>query len=205
MKFMDKAWAAQMLRSDITILEPISDGTGINRGDSHQQRNGNKVHTKRLDIRGNIGWPAQNSATAQPIGKGQVKMFVVVDTQTNGVLMTDQDLLSQTVSTDFTKRFVNVSSGKRFKILLEKIYTIPAQEASAKNTDIVPAISLPIDECIDIRGYPIDYDYVSTGEVDHVTRNNVYIVMGSNQYEGTPSGTTEYVAYDLATRVWWAE
>ena len=190
-----------------TIHQPLSaTGNGIIPGNSYNDRISNKISLKGIQIKGEVGWPntdvSVNPGTVAN-GRGQIMMYVIVDTQTNKTLVDVDDFLSGDDTERISNRMENYSTRGRFKILCKKVYNIPRTDLDS-NGDVIEA-SVNVDEYINLEGYPITYEGTSTtGLVGDITKNNVYIIVAPDQYTVGTSAIQKWFL-NLQTRVYFTD
>jgi len=164
-------------------------------GTGASQRDGRKVTSESLLINGVVtiaSQTAQGSADTLPI----IKVWVVLDTQTNGGTATGLD--SENVYTNPTTLPIlgmaplrNMLYTKRYKILKEIVLDIKAlpmaiSDATMANTVVQEGVHVPFQCFLNLKGMVTNY-LSNTGTVTDVVDNGVFILAGTSSASYAPT------------------
>ena len=171
-KFLDTLIAYE----DINVTIQVDPILTIPRGNDQTNRIGRKINVTKVSWKGSIIL----SGTQNFINTTcTVKLMIVLDTQTNGLTFTANDLLTSNSILSFN----NLSNSGRFKILYAKYITLKSAGGSGNE-----AIGITYGECdywfnANINcNHTIEYDSsTNTGQVSTVKSNNMYVVTQATQ------------------------
>lgn len=148
----------------------FSNLTVVPQGDTESQRIGRKISIKSVDFKGTLTLAAATVATST---SDNVRMMLVLDTQTNGAQFAATDLLES----DSYFSFNNLANSGRFRVLKKMEYSLSADGAAASGA------AFTFGEVTRRVGFhykcdiPIEYDNsATTGAITTVRSNNVFIV-----------------------------
>jgi len=173
-RFSRSSGATELKFFDTQIDTPI-DTTGenianlctITQGDGPSSRDGRKAVIKSIQIRGYMYFVPAATATASAL----VNMWLVLDTQTNGVAATaNSDLFT---SNAFATAMLNLDNSGRFRIL--KHWNL-AFNSNAGATTAFNNVVKPI-EYYQTCNIPIDWSS-STGDISEIRSNNLFLCAG---------------------------
>lgn len=195
------------------VMQPIASVTGgingIKQGNTVSQRQGDKVHLKRLEITGVIGFPALATDTVSEtaMGQAQMRIMLVVDKQSNQTTATVDQILDGNDDDALSSRQRNFSNRRRFDILCDKLITIPAQQdvvdGSTAQT-IAQTSAVPITMSIELN-QSVKYAELSTdGLAGDIVSNNIYLIVGSDHKPPVAVLPTDVISryfWDFKTRV----
>lgn len=156
---------AQTLESANLVLIP--------QGDTESSRQGRKVMVKKIHCKGEL---VLTAATAAANTSETVKVYVLLDKQTNNAQFTAAQLLEG----DSLFSFRNLANQKRFKILWQDTICLQAGGAAASGAAFVFSEARQKYSCNLNVNIPITYDNSDTdGAIDTQTENSVYFVTQS--------------------------
>ncbi len=152
-----------------TALLVIAEGNG------ESQRVGRKVTVKRIGWRYEVLLPT--TATAADTSD-VVRVVLVLDKQANGALPVATDVFED----DDYQSFNNLANSQRFRILMDKSYSIATPAGSGRGTTDTLSYG---DNVITAQWHktcniPIEYDNsATTGVITSIRSNNIFAVVGS--------------------------
>lgn len=177
-----------------TIMDP---GTTINLGSAAvanplclfcptvgaalNQRIGRKVRVMKVKIHWTINVP-QQAVAANADGAAKVRMFLVLDMQTNAAQMTSALLLQDATNADTTiNTFQNPNNFGRFRVLKEKVVNI----GNASMTGAAAAIEqsgmiYSGKMTVNLNGLVVDFNATNGGTVADIIDNSLHIIIGAN-------------------------
>jgi len=162
------------LQTTITNAAPYSALlNGCARGDTVQSRTGDLVHIGKghLEMILNTVSQTANADTAMT-----VKVFVVLDTQSNGVAPTTTVLLnSATPNTTTPWNYNNYDFWKRFQILHEEVVKLQPQIAGIQGALVVNNDQRFLKFGWDCKEFPADYGGGTAGTVGDIRSGAIYL------------------------------
>ncbi len=134
LKFVDTESDSDAFAVTWTAME---DGTndsicGISQGNGESQRIGRKIAIKSIHIRARMKVAEVNEDGATPTKDRRGRIYVVLDTQTNGVQLTATDVMDGGL-TDDTLAFRNLQHSRRFRVLWDKAFVVRNLSSTASN------------------------------------------------------------------------
>lgn len=182
------------------ILQLVSSGTGIILGTSVFTRVGDKVHLKRLELSGVLGYPTLDTGLAgdTAMGQGQMRMLIVVDKQSNQALATVAQVLEGSDAILFSTRQKNFSNRRRFDILCDKLYTIPSQRSvidGDSGETIAQRSTVPLTMSMDLTQTIKYSEQSTTGDGGDIVENNIYLIIGCDHLDPAVGVTDEKSKY----------
>lgn len=184
-KFVDTALADGTMAATMTFYNLCV----VAQGDTESQRVGRKIMIRSLDIRGNLTLLGATDVTNTSC---QVRMRIVVDTQTNGAQFAATDLLE----TDAINSFANLANRKRFIVLKDKTFNLSAGGAAA--TGAAYAFSevlrdIKVHKRLEV---PIEYDNsATTGAITTVRSDSLWVVFQTSTAEIVALSATARIRY----------
>lgn len=124
LKFIDRelvteAMAVAWTNHDPTTVDCLS---AVATGDGESDRDGRVYYIHSVHINGRVGFTVQESVGA-PVADPIYRIIVVLDKQTNGVLLTPTDVMDASLAEDF-HAFRNMHFVQRFWVLSDKMFSI---------------------------------------------------------------------------------
>lgn len=142
----------------------------VPQGDEESQRIGRKIRVKSVDFKGTLTLAPATVATST---SDNIRVMLVLDTQTNGAQFAATDLLE----TDSYFSFNNLANSGRFRVLKKLQYSLSAQGAAATGAAFTfgeVTRNISFHHNCDV---PIEYDNsANTGAITTVRSNNLFIV-----------------------------
>jgi len=183
-KFYDTAYSASVpgVAADCTGAE--ADPTTVNsvsapaQGDGEQNRDGKKIVAKYLSIKGMIQLANQinQTALAPPV---EVKVAIVLDTQTNAAQLNSEDVYKNQVAAIQTLPQSNrdLEYGVRFKILKEDNFMLEPKHSTWDGTNIeVAGAKAAFDWYIPLKDLVINFNGTATAGVASVLDNSIHVI-----------------------------
>lgn len=125
-KFIDYNFASAPLTSGWEVYDPVVNSlSGVVQDDGPEGRDGRMYTIGSIHIKGKFFFPPVIDSGA-PTDDGIARLCLVLDTQTNGVKMTATDCMKINVGSEIFS-FRNLENTKRFKVLWDKKFVIPAK------------------------------------------------------------------------------
>lgn len=151
---------------------------GITQGTSESNRIGRNVTIKSVQVSGQVVCPIQSSATTGDEA-GVVKLYLVLDTQTNGAQLNSEDVFKN-ISGDArlaASPFRNLEFSKRFTILKKKKVTLRMPPITGATTAIEQqGFQIPF-EMYHNFGDGMVVNYTGTGNtIAAITDNSLHII-----------------------------
>lgn len=209
-KWRDFLYLGIIPQTTVAKVIDHEDGDGgfqVHRGDGVNERNGARITVTNFNVKGRVTFRAPtvslNSTTDELInecGFKPVRIWLVLDTQTNGAQMTGADFMLGTAVKDPTLNFRKVENMQRFKVLGVTTVNPPSPKPffvdDIGNTipKYVTADSPTIGFSLNYNGKPIVITGKSGGSGDtiaNVIDNSIHILIDNNQPEwGIENGST---------------
>ncbi len=149
----------------------------IPQNDTESGRDGRKCTIKSVAIRGHFKLTGPTSATDASC---RVRCRLVLDMQTNGADFAATDLLS----TDVIDSFSNLAQSSRFKVLMDKVYTLNATGAAPSGAAFIAmekTVNVSVYKKLDI---PMEYNSTATtGAVATQRSNSLHWVVQTSDGE----------------------
>ncbi len=163
-KFLDTNVAAQTMTTTGVIPTLWENLVGITQGTSESQRIGKQVWIKKIQIRGNIVY---DPAVADTFNRGRI--MVCIDTQTNGIPATVDEVLESANINSFR----DLLSGKRFKVLDDKMYNFGGPNLAVAEVGTTFTEEYYMSKVLNLR-----CSYTSTGKlIANILTNNIFILI----------------------------
>ena len=189
-KYFDHGVDATAITNAATATTPAYYQTntivGINRGDAANERVGNKINIKSIDIRGLIGLPRQSSTSDTTAnwagGPSQWRILVYQDMQCNGAVAPINSILDLTLTNaNPSNAYNNLQYSGRFKILMDKFMTLEPGAAvfNSATSHYVTTGSAKFFKKHIICDIPITY-LGESNSLTNITTNNVGILFICN-------------------------
>lgn len=170
-------------------LNAIAQGSGNN------QRGGLRATIMSCQVKGVVVFPKVST-------QGIVKIYMVLDTQTNGAAMTaDEFLVDPTDDVHGVSAFINLENTHRFKTLAQTTATYVTQNhfgSSESSADLAPTIHVPFNL---YKGWSSGMitRFLSTGAtISDIADNSIHIVAICGQ--GPANATSASIAYQTRIR-----
>ncbi len=147
----------------------------IPEGNGESDRVGRKITIKKIGWRYEVLLPT--TATAADTSD-VVRVMMILDKQANGALGTNTSVLED----DDYQSFNNLANSKRYRILMDKSYSITSQSGSGRGTTDTLSYG---DAVITAQWHkpcsiPIEYDNsATTGVITSIRSNNLFVIVGS--------------------------
>ncbi len=147
----------------------------IPEGNGESDRIGRKITIKKLGWRYEVLLPT--TATAADTSD-VVRVMMVLDKQANGALGVNTAVLED----DDYQSFNNLANSQRFRILMDKSYSIASKSGSGRGTTDTLSYG---DAVITAQWHkncniPIEYDNsATTGVITTIRSNNLFVIVGS--------------------------
>ncbi len=147
----------------------------IPEGNGESDRVGRKVTIKRIGWRYEVLLPTTAVAADT---SDVVRVMMILDKQANGALPTNTIVLED----DDYQSFNNLANSKRFRILMDKSYSINCGSGSGRGTTDTLSYG---DQVITAQWHkkcsiPIEYDNsATTGVITSIRSNNIFVIVGS--------------------------
>lgn len=152
-----------------TNLNSATGGNGIATGTSKTTRIGNRIFLKSLHLKALLR--LDNQVTAVP-SSDLVRIIVGIDMQANGAMTAATDVL---VSATASLSHRNLDQTQRFKILMDKYYTLNVASQNAATSN---ATSYRFVQKFFSFKEPIQVAYNgTTGDIGEVRSNNLFIII----------------------------
>ncbi len=161
------------------LIEPIS---LVPQNTTETGRIGRKITLRSIHVQGTI---TQATSAAGNVTSNQIKLWVVLDTQTNGAEFVFADFL-ETADID---SFRNLSNRGRFRVLASKNMQFNAQ--AGENADF-GQVQRPLSFNIS-KNCPIEYSGV-LGLITEVKTNNIYVI-------AIARNVTPAISWEFNTRI----
>ncbi len=173
----------EMKFHDVTIDDVIVAATmnvqaallTIPEGNGESERIGRKITIKKIGWRYECRIPT--TATAANTSD-TIRVMMVLDKQANGALAANTDLLEN----DDYQSFNNLANSQRFRILMDRSYSMHCPSGSGRGTTDTLSYGEDIlsaqwhKKC----NIPIEYDNSATsGVITSIRSNNIFIIVGS--------------------------
>lgn len=153
-------------------------------GDGYQQREGKRITCKYLEIRGCVTIASAEAQVFLPVG-GSVTIWIILDTQTNGVNMDSEDCFtnphSDVEGVPFALR--NLTDGNsRFRILKQKTLNLNRMTFTQNGTNDYSwqGLSVPFKMYIPLSNMVINFNGGTTTDVANVLDNSIHVLAGKN-------------------------
>lgn len=161
----------------VTLINGVATGTDFT------QRIGRKINCTSVQLR---AFFQVTSTTASETDMTPVRVMLVYDSQTNGVIPTIADILNEASATSF----MNLNNRERFRVLYDKMTTIPAFNVTAatQNSTNVPTLNV-YKKC----WIPVIFEGTAA-TIGSIASGAIYLVTLSN-------GATNNVVLDASMRV----
>jgi hypothetical protein len=193
-KFVDHEYSSTLVQTVASAeADPaINHLCGITQDDSQNGRDGRHVRLESLHIQGHLKMASYDSATRPD--NFYVRLFVVLDTQTNGAQFNAEDVLSApTDSTLSPDAMRNLQYVGRFKMLktMTLVPTLNPGDNAGSNHEAA-GDALPFEMHIRLKGLDVHHTGTSSA-VSNVADNSIHLI--AIKSEGTTVTTTlKYVA-----------
>jgi len=158
----------------------------VTRGDAANQRVGNKINIKSIDIRGMVALPRQTSVSHSvanwAAGPSKWRILMYQDMQCNGAVAPIGSVLDLTISNaNPSNAFNNLQYSGRYKILMDKFMVLPPGAAvfNSDNKNYVTSGSAMQFKKHIACDIPITY-IGDTASITNITTNNVGILFICN-------------------------
>ncbi len=154
----------------------------IPQGVTEKQRIGRKCIIKNINWRYTISIPEQD-AQATPASGDTVRVILYLDKQCNGATATAVGILES----DNYQSFNNLANKQRFKILMDKTYTLNYAGLASDGAGVVSQAQVQLNDSFFKKcSIPIEYDS-TTGAITEIRSNNLGIMLqgqnGSAKFE----------------------
>ncbi len=206
--FLHEAVVPQPAVAKVIDHDQGDGGFQVHRGDGVNERNGARITVTNFNLKGRLSFRAPvvslNSTTDEVLGEcgfKPVRVWLVLDTQTNGTKMSGSNFMLPTSSVDPTLNFRKVENTQRFKVLAVTTVTPPQPSPMFVNDtgntipQWVSAESPSIGFSLNYNAKPIVITGKAGGSTDtiaNVIDNSIHVLIDSNQpYWGLENGTTE--------------
>lgn len=137
----------------------------VPQGDTESQRIGRKCRVKKLYVKGSL---KMASAAAAANTSERVRVFILLDTQTNGATFGATDLLE----TDDINSFNNLANSSRFRILKSKTFIFSAGGGTETGaTHAFSEVIKPVKIALNMN-HIIEYDNTATTGAITTQRSN---------------------------------
>lgn len=153
-------------------------------GDGYQQRDGKKIICKYLEVRGCVTIASAEAQVFLPVG-GSVTIWIILDTQTNGVNLDTEDVFTNphadVEGVPFALRNL-VDGNSRFRILKQKTLNLNRMSftQNATNDYSWQGMSIPFKFFIPLNNMVINFNAGTTTDVANVLDNSIHIAAGKN-------------------------
>ncbi len=147
----------------------------IPEGNGEEERIGRSITIKKINWRFRVTLPT--TAVADETAD-TARVVLVWDKQANGAAPASTDVFE---TNDF-QSFNNLSNNRRFRILMDKTYSIRSQGGSGRGaTDTLSYAENVIDDtCFKNVNIPIEYDNTATtGAITTIRSNNITVLLSS--------------------------
>jgi len=184
-KFYDTALADTAISSATALTGGVMDPSATSmistpvQGDGEQNRDGKRIVIDSLIFKAHVS----NSGTATEAVNGlptKVFLAIVLDTQTNGAIMTSEacfkSLAAQAASNvDVMK---NLLSGKRFRILKSQVFDLTQNGAYAAAANFASnGVARTVDWYIPFKGgLPVNFNAGTSANIANVVDNSIHVV-----------------------------
>lgn len=122
MKYLDTVEAAGVIAAAGTFFSPSLNI--VPQDDTQSGRTGRKITIKRIQIRGQVRLPTTTTAANSA---DKIRLVFLVDTQTNGANPT----IGTVFETTDINAYMNMANSSRFRVLLDKTFTVVASAGGA--------------------------------------------------------------------------
>lgn len=163
------------------MLNTVKQGTG------ESDRIGRQIRMNSIHITGVVTIAAQINQTAHDANQ-QVIIALVLDTQTNGVLLSSENVFLNPGASSLLacNLFRNLEFRQRFKVLAQKTITMPQQESTYDGTNIeLMGVTKGFDLKANLNGLPVNY-CGTTSDIANIVDNNLVIVAFTNHVSNVP-------------------
>lgn len=162
---------------------PINCISSPAQGDGESNRDGKKITAKYITIKGSVVLANQINQTAlsTPV---EVKIAVVLDTQTNGAQLNSEDVFknSANVVTALPQVQRDLEYGSRFKILKEENFMLDPKVAAWDGTNIeVGGARASFDWYIPLKNLTINFNSGTTAVIANVVDNSIHVIAYQSQ------------------------
>lgn len=208
--YLDDTAIAQLATNDVTwagtLLDPQRQAGTYGclpvpaQGDNYQDRDGRKIWVKKIQIRGEINFPAINTLTGATVDGQYVRLLVVKDLQTNGAtIATPSNVIGPGNGSDAAAGLTadaaimapsNPAGWGRYRIMKDKLIRCPPRSAffdgvdGALNSTVVPFKITVKPNC------QMSFS-ATTGVVGSIIDNSFHLMGGTSAAANT---TISYVA-----------
>lgn len=150
---------------------------GINQGTDYNERLGRKIHLRSVAFRGGL------TDRLNEADNVYVRVLLVYDSQTNGVLPTAAEIL-ETVTPE---AFMNLNNRDRFRIVWERFWSIPGHLYSAINPFAADGTTNPRVEFYKRMRHDVIYSGPTDGIGDVRTGSLIFLVVATPSAGGDSS------------------
>ncbi len=172
MKFLDTTVDDGVVAASMNVQTAL---LVIPEGNGESDRVGRKVTIKKIGWRYEVLLPTTAVAADT---SDVVRVMMILDKQANGALPTNTIVLED----DDYQSFNNLANSKRFRILMDKSYSINCGSGSGRGTTDTLSYG---DQVITAQWHkncsiPIEYDNsATTGVITSIRSNNIFVIVGS--------------------------
>lgn len=176
-------------------------------GTGYSERDGRKIFIKKIIIRGNISYSAEDSTTA-PQAIPYIRLIVVKDTRCPGAELNAEDVINPGTGSDGNASLTsdcqvmcgtNPNGWGRFKILKDKVFRAPILSAWGDNTNAgnINGMTIPFTLTVKPMCY-VNFD-ASTGAVGSIVDNAFHLIGACSSTALTQSPRISYTARTVFT------
>lgn len=189
------------LRKDYTVISMATTTTGLEadpatlqtlfaptQGDDITQRDGRSCYVTKITIKGSLTSQPSTAATAANTSQG-VRLILCIDKQTNSAQMNSEDLIFSSVADPATFDFQNKAFFGRFRILKDKMLSLPTQPIASNGTAAQLFIGSTV-KYFKIRhkfAVPLKINFNGTngGTVADIIDNSLHLIVGQEKVAPT--------------------
>jgi len=171
-KFFDAATNGSP-RSGVPVIQHL---TGVSQGDADNNRNGDSIGLKALQMNGILTWDSESAAA------DRVRLVILMDKDNEaGTPPTAGQVYEMTTDVNGLR---NMEWPKRFRILMDKVYTRDSDK-DAIHVEYYKKFKM----MKDFNGNPTQMKHITWQSGDTEARNHIYIMMICNNATVGPTFT----------------